>query len=318
MNAFIDSANFSTATTVYLDSLLTLVAPDGYYSSQGYYRQQVDGKLIDIIQCSSIDTVSVTSIGETIATFNGNFISNGGDASAVRGFVYSTSPNPTTEDNVVTDAIRSQGVYSLNITGLEPIETYYFRAYSIVFGETIYGDELNFTTAVIVPCNGTADAGAYELVDLYVSLDSTGGVIVFLFDPFGLVDKLEIYHGLPQVGGVNKKATTSQLAPGDFGGNYGPFDNIWGTEPDILLPNDPSLPVDQFIGTIKGTVPTRQAQYTADTGYTISSMTIGSITYDQVIWWKYTTADYLINPIATIRAVGGSTGTAWNSIRICP
>lgn len=318
MIVYIDSANFSTATTVYLDSLLTTVAPDGYYSSQGYYRHQVDGKLVDILLCPEIDTVSITGVGETTATFNGNFISNGGDTSAVRGFVYGTSANPTIANSVITDTVRAQGTYSLNATGLTSGITYYVRAYTIVFGETIYGDQLNFTPVVIVPCDGTADAGGLELSDQYVNLDSTGGVIVFLFDPVGQVDKLEIYHGLPQNGGVNKKATTSQSAPGEFGGNYGPFDNVWGTLPSNSLPDDPNLSVDQFIGTNKGTFPTRESEYTSDTGYIIPSMTVGGRTYDQVVWWKYTTADYLTNSIATIRAVGGSTGTAWYSVRVCP
>lgn len=150
MIVYIDSANFSTATTVYLDSLLTTVAPDGYYSSQGYYRKQVNGKLVDILLCPEIDTVSVTKNEITGTTFNGNFISNGGDSSAVRGFVYGTSPSPTTADNVVTDTVRAEGTYSLNATIPIPEVTYYVRAYAIVFGETIYGDELTFTTSYCV------------------------------------------------------------------------------------------------------------------------------------------------------------------------
>lgn len=144
MNVYIDSANFSTATTVYLDSLLLEVAPDGYYSNNSYYRQQIDGKLIDLLPCVGIDTVSITAVGETTATFNGNLINNGGDVNAVRGFVYGTSTNPTIANSVITDTVIGQGTYSLNVTGLTTGVTYYVRAYTIVFGETIYGDELNF------------------------------------------------------------------------------------------------------------------------------------------------------------------------------
>ena len=150
MTLYIDSVNFSTATTVYLDSLLSNVAPDGYYSSQGYYRRQVGGKLTDIAMCPSIDTVSVTRNETTGITFNGNLISNGGDVTAVRGFVYGTSPSPTTANSVVTDTVRSQGTYSLNVTILSPEVTNYVRAYSIVFGQTIYGDQLSFTSSYCV------------------------------------------------------------------------------------------------------------------------------------------------------------------------
>jgi hypothetical protein len=135
-----------------------------------------------------------------------------------------------------------------------------------------------------VPCNGTSDSGGAGLKDLNVNLDPAGGVITFLFDPQGAADKMEFYHGLPQDDGINKVATTSQSAPGEFGGNYGPFDDVYGTPPaPIIFPDNPVTPVDQFIGTFKGIVPTRQSQYTSDTGCTISSMTIGSVTYDQVV-----------------------------------
>jgi hypothetical protein len=146
MIVYIDSASFSNATSVFLDELLTIIAPDGYYSDDSYYRQQIDGKLIDLLPCVGIYTVSITAVGETTATFNGNLINNGGDVNAVRGFVYGTSTNPTTSNSVITDTVMAQGTYSLNVTGLTTGVTYYVRAYTIVFGETIYGDELSFTT----------------------------------------------------------------------------------------------------------------------------------------------------------------------------
>ena len=171
---------------------------------------------------------------------------------------------------------------------------------------------------IIVPCNGTSDSGGFGLKDLSVDLDPAGGVITFLFDPQGAADKMEFYHGLPQDDGINKVATTSQSAPGQFGGNYGPFDDEYGTPPaPIIFPNNPTTDVDQFIGTFKGTVPTRQSEYTNDTGCTIPSMTIGSVTYDQVIWWRYDAADYLANPIVTIRITGSGDNTLWNLVRIC-
>ena len=149
MIVYIDSASFSNATSVFLDELLTIIAPDGYYSDGSYYRKQVNGKLIDLLPCVGIDTVSITAVGETTATFNGNLINNGGDVNAVRGFVYGTSANPTTANSVITDTVRAQGTYSLNATGLTSGVTYYVRAYTIVFGNTIYGNELSF----IIPCS---------------------------------------------------------------------------------------------------------------------------------------------------------------------
>ena len=186
MTVYIDSANFSTATTVYLDSLLTTVAPDGYYSSNGYYRQQVDGKLVDILPCVVIDTVSITNVGQTTATFNGNLIDNGGDVNAIRGFVYGTSTNPTTANTVVTDLVSGAGTYSLNVTGLTPVVTYYVKAYAIVFGNTVYGDQLNFTT----PCSNcvpgtevTISTQTWTVCNLNVSTYRDGTLIQQVTDP---------------------------------------------------------------------------------------------------------------------------------------
>jgi hypothetical protein len=174
------------------------------------------------------------------------------------------------------------------------------------------------TSVPSVPCNGTDDSGGYGIKDLNVNLDPAGGVITFLINPLSASDKMEFYHGLPQDYGINKVATTSQSALGQFGGNYGPFDDDYGTPPaPIIFPDNPATPVDQFIGTLKGIIPTRQLQYTSDTGCTIPNMTIGSIVYDQVIWWKYDAADYLANPVVTVRVTGGSDNTQWDSIRIC-
>lgn len=178
MIVYIDSASFSNATSVFLDELLTIIAPDGYYSDGSYYRQQVGGNLIDLLPCIGIDTVSITAVGETTATFNGNLINNGGDVNAVRGFVYGTSTNPTTANNVITDTVRGQGTYSLNATGLTSSVTYYVKAYTIVFGETIYGDELQFTVATINICDQT-----WTIENLDVTTYRNGDTIPQVTDP---------------------------------------------------------------------------------------------------------------------------------------
>jgi hypothetical protein len=101
----------------------------------------------------NVITVSITNVTETTATFNGNFTNNGGDTLAVRGFVYSTGPNPTTANSVITDVTGVEGTYSLNATTLNSGTTYYVRAYAIVFGDTIYGDDIPFTTTSVITCD---------------------------------------------------------------------------------------------------------------------------------------------------------------------
>lgn len=49
---YIDSSSFNTATSVYLDSNLSNKAPDGYYSFNGIYRQQLYGILQGVFSCT--------------------------------------------------------------------------------------------------------------------------------------------------------------------------------------------------------------------------------------------------------------------------
>jgi hypothetical protein len=50
---YLDSPNFATATAVYANATLTVLAPDGYYSSHGIVRSQVNGQLSAYAECES-------------------------------------------------------------------------------------------------------------------------------------------------------------------------------------------------------------------------------------------------------------------------
>ena len=122
-------------------------------------------------------------------------------------------------------------------------------------------------------------------------------------------------------------ATSSMLA----NNNYGPFDNVWGTNPSPVTPTGTTANrTDQFIGTswTGGTsIPQRRIQYSADTGVIIPVNGLGQMVfpnprypdspYQQVIWWKYDAADYSDNPIVTIRVTGGGGSTGWSFYRLC-
>lgn len=100
-----------------------------------------------LLNVPTITTSSPTSIGSESATLGGNVTDDGGATITERGVVYSTSPNPTTDDNVVQIGTGT-GSFSQSVTGLSPGTSYFVRAYAINSEGTSYGTEQSFTTPV--------------------------------------------------------------------------------------------------------------------------------------------------------------------------
>jgi len=126
-----------------------------------------------------------------------------------------------------------------------------------------------------------------------------------MFNAQGRPDKLEIIHG----NASGTKVATSGMTTA----NAGTFDDTYGTEPSNTVPTpSETLTVDQFIGTDKGTIPTRANAYTLETGNANPLVA----PYQQLVWWVYDTADYQASPFVTIR-VTGPQGTLWAFQRAC-
>tara|TARA_R110001632_G_scaffold60112_1_gene146028 strand:- start:198 stop:728 length:531 start_codon:yes stop_codon:yes gene_type:complete len=156
-----------------------------------------------------------------------------------------------------------------------------------------------------IPCNTTAQPGGDGVTDNTIALDPGGGVITLQFTAYGISDKLEISHGVFS----NKVATTGMTA----NSNFGPFDNVYGTEPSNVVPTEAqTLNLPQFIGTSKGAIPDRGVEYTQDTGIANPL----SSPYQQLVWWSYDSVDYQTAPFVTVR-VTGPTNTQWQFQRIC-
>jgi hypothetical protein len=65
---YINAADFTTATAVYLDSTLTYIAPDGYYKIGSVVRQQSGGILLTAETCAACATPCGTEINSNSAT----------------------------------------------------------------------------------------------------------------------------------------------------------------------------------------------------------------------------------------------------------
>jgi uncharacterized protein (TIGR02145 family) len=92
-----------------------------------------------------LNTSSVSSITKISALSGGNIISDGSLEVTARGICWSTSPNPSTNNNKTSDGI-GLGSFTSSLSGLNPGTTYYLRAYATNSIGTGYGSEINFTT----------------------------------------------------------------------------------------------------------------------------------------------------------------------------
>ena len=150
-----------------------------------------------------------------------------------------------------------------------------------------------------IACNSVAFSGGKGVTEFVIPLDNPlGGIVIIDFNAAGIADKLEIIHN-----GI-KKATTGMTVS-----NYGAFDDLYGY-PTVPAPGD-VYAIDQFIGTTKGAIPTRDSAFLTDTGITDVTRT-----EQQLVWFVYTAANYTAASSVVIR-VTGETGTAWSFIRLC-
>jgi len=97
-------------------------------------------------QLANVTTTSpVINITYNSATAGGNVTADGGSTITARGVCYATTHNPTLTDPHTTEP-GALGVFTSNISGLNPQTTYYVRAYATNMVGTSYGSEVTFTT----------------------------------------------------------------------------------------------------------------------------------------------------------------------------
>ena len=93
----------------------------------------------------SVTTGSVTRIEQTSAYSGGQIISDGGAHISSMGVCWSTTAEPTVQDDRTLDS-NAVGLYTSHITGLTPTTMYYLKAYATNSEGTAYGDQVPFTT----------------------------------------------------------------------------------------------------------------------------------------------------------------------------
>ena len=140
----IGSGSYTSTITGLLDSTTYYVRAYATNSAGIAYGSQVSFTTIANASIATLTTTTISSITNTTATSGGNITSDGGAMVTARGVCWSTSKNPTINDNYTIDGTGG-GIFTSNITGLTAGATYYLRAYATNSVGTAYGNEVSFT-----------------------------------------------------------------------------------------------------------------------------------------------------------------------------
>ena len=108
------------------------------HAGTGYSGQQIFTTPTSI---PTVTTAQPTDVTFSAATCGGNIITDGGAAVISRGVCWSTSQNPTLNDNY-TAGNSATSSYTCTLTDLTPNTTYYVRAYATNSVGTAYGNRV--------------------------------------------------------------------------------------------------------------------------------------------------------------------------------
>ena len=165
-NSFISNGNGTGSFTIEISGLTSATT---YYvrayatNSEGTsYGEQKTFTTLQYIQLPTVTTTIVTNVTSTTATSGGNVTDDGGATVTARGVCWSTSPDPTIDDNKTTDG-NGTGAFTSQLTNLTHSTTYYIRAYATNSEGTSYGEQKYFSTLSDGMING------HQYVDLGLS-----------------------------------------------------------------------------------------------------------------------------------------------------
>ncbi|RIV69885.1 hypothetical protein [Flagellimonas aequoris] len=98
---------------------------------------------------AELTTKAVTEITENSAQSGGEIVADGGKAITSRGICWSTTTNPTIDDNKTVDG-EGVGSFDSAMSNLLADTEYFVRAYATNSEGTVYGNELSFITSAEV------------------------------------------------------------------------------------------------------------------------------------------------------------------------
>ena len=98
----------------------------------------------------SVQSQTIENISATGAEAKATITDIGESGISSHGWCWATSKNPTIEDDQIDLGSKNKtGDFTTNLSGLNPGTSYYLRPYAAAGGQTVYGEQLNFSTVVI-------------------------------------------------------------------------------------------------------------------------------------------------------------------------
>lgn len=153
---------------------------------------------------ADVSTLDATDVSGNSAVLNGKI--NGNVTYSEKGFLYGTNHNLSSQ---VTVSGNGTGAFSKQITGLSGNKIYYYKAYCVSNGTTLYGDEKSFQTSSEYPmCIGCGPGGTDLEVYTYDSPSSTWGEETYT--PTGAVNTSDGMANMLVILGINPSLTDYQ------------------------------------------------------------------------------------------------------------
>lgn len=112
-----------------------------------------------------LSTIAVNTIMQSSALSGGNVSNDAGSPVTARGVCWSTTANPTIDNNKTSDGV-GMGTFLSSMPTLSPGTSYYLRAYATNANGTAYGNVFKFTTLALASTITDRDGNVYQTVNI--------------------------------------------------------------------------------------------------------------------------------------------------------